>query len=73
MSREPAVAWNRFMTPFNLAGFPALSLPCGFDAAGLPVGVQLVGRPWAEATVLRAARACERATGWPTRRPPLDD
>ncbi|MCK7535545.1 MAG: amidase family protein [Marinilabiliales bacterium] len=47
MSREPAVAWNRLLTPFNLAGLPALSVPCGFDAAGLPVGLQIVGAPFA--------------------------
>ncbi len=71
MSREPAEAWNRFMTPWNLAGLPAISVPCGFDAAGLPVGLQLVGRPFAEATLLRAARAYERATEWRAWRPPL--
>lgn len=45
--------------PFNLLGWPAISMPCGSDAAGLPVGLQLVGRPWNEATVLRAALALE--------------
>jgi aspartyl-tRNA(Asn)/glutamyl-tRNA(Gln) amidotransferase subunit A len=70
MSREPAVAWNRFMTPGNLTGFPALSLPCGFDEARLPVGLQIIGRPFEEVTVLRAGRAFERATDWHERRPP---
>lgn len=70
MSREPAVAWNRLLTPFNLAGLPALSVPCGFDAAGLPVGLQVVGRPFDEATVLRVARGYERVAGWTGRRPP---
>jgi aspartyl-tRNA(Asn)/glutamyl-tRNA(Gln) amidotransferase subunit A len=69
MSREPEVAWNRFMTPWNLTGFPAISVPCGFDGAGLPVGLQIVGRPFDETTVLRAARAYERATEWHVWRP----
>ena len=71
MSREPAVAWNRLLTPANIAGFPAISLPCGFDGAGLPVGLQLIGRPFEDALVLRVARAYERATEWGTRRPPI--
>ena len=70
-SREPAVAWNRLVTPLNLAGLPAISVPCGLDRAGLPVGLQIVGRPFDEATVLRAARAFERATDWHARRPAL--
>ncbi|MBI5709782.1 MAG: amidase [Candidatus Eisenbacteria bacterium] len=70
MSREPGRAWNRLMTPANLTGLPAISLPCGFDRAGLPVGLQIIGRPFDEATVLRAARAFERATDWHERRPP---
>ncbi len=71
MSREPAVAWNRLLTPVNVAGYPAASAPCGFDEAGMPVGLQIVGRPFEEARVLRVARAYERATEWGTRRPPL--
>jgi aspartyl-tRNA(Asn)/glutamyl-tRNA(Gln) amidotransferase subunit A len=56
--------------PFNVAHLPALSVPCGFTAGGLPMGLQLVGRPFDEATVLRAGHAYERATEWHTRRPP---
>ncbi|MCL5778294.1 amidase [Limibaculum sp. FT325] len=47
--------------PFNYLGLPAVTLPCGVSANGLPVGFQLVGRPFAEATILRAARGYERA------------
>lgn len=47
--------------PFNFLGLPAVTLPCGLSANGLPVGFQLVGRPFAEATILRAARGYERA------------
>ena len=57
--------------PFNAAGLPALSVPCGFDAAGMPIGLQIVGRPFDEATVLRAGRAYEQATEWHLRRPSL--
>jgi len=58
-------------TPASLAGVPALSVPCGFSSEGLPLGMQLAGRPFDEATVLRAAHAYEQATDWHTRRPPL--
>lgn len=61
-----------FTFPINVIGFPAASIPCGFDQRGLPVGLQIVGRPWDEATVLRVARAHERATNWHLRRPPVD-
>jgi len=44
-------------------------LPCGFTRQGLPIGLQLVARPWAEATLLRAAQAYEQATAWHTRIP----
>lgn len=54
----------------NYLGLPALSVPMGFDARGMPVGLQLVGRPFAEALLLRAAHAFERATGCTARRPP---
>jgi aspartyl-tRNA(Asn)/glutamyl-tRNA(Gln) amidotransferase subunit A len=53
-----------FTITANLAALPAMSLPCGKDGAtGLPVGLQLVGRPFDEATLLRAARALEREQG----------
>jgi Asp-tRNA(Asn)/Glu-tRNA(Gln) amidotransferase A subunit family amidase len=56
--------------PFNAAQLPALSLPCGYTGTGLPVGLQLVGRPFDEATVLRAGYAYEQATDWHRRQPP---
>jgi aspartyl-tRNA(Asn)/glutamyl-tRNA(Gln) amidotransferase subunit A len=49
----------------NLAGLPALSLPCGRDPGGLPIGFQLVGRPFAEGEILRAAFALEQTIGAP--------
>ncbi len=49
--------------PVNLAGIPAVSIPCGLED-GLPVGLQIMGRVLDEATVLRAARAMEEAIGF---------
>jgi aspartyl-tRNA(Asn)/glutamyl-tRNA(Gln) amidotransferase subunit A len=54
---------------FNLARLPALTHPCGFDSAGLPIGLQLVGRPFDEALLLRAAHAYSTVTEWHKRRP----
>jgi aspartyl-tRNA(Asn)/glutamyl-tRNA(Gln) amidotransferase subunit A len=54
----------------NLAGVPALSLPCGF-AGGLPVGLQLIGRAGGDATPLRIADAYQRRTDHHLRRPEL--
>jgi aspartyl-tRNA(Asn)/glutamyl-tRNA(Gln) amidotransferase subunit A len=51
-----------FTVSANLAGIPAISVPCGF-VEGLPVGLQLTGRAFGEATILRAAAAYERGSG----------
>jgi Asp-tRNA(Asn)/Glu-tRNA(Gln) amidotransferase A subunit family amidase len=59
----------RFTRPFNFSGHPACAVPCGFTEGGLPIGMQLVGRPFDEATVLRAADAFQRLTDFHTRRP----
>ena len=58
-----------FTVSANLAGVPAISVPCGFVERGgdkLPIGFQLAGRPFDEPTLLRAADAYERLTRWPT-------
>jgi aspartyl-tRNA(Asn)/glutamyl-tRNA(Gln) amidotransferase subunit A len=55
----------------NLAGNPAISVPCGFSQAGLPIGLQLIGRPFEEETLLRGAHAYEQATNWRARRPAI--
>ena len=59
-----------FTVPINLAGVPAISLPCGF-AGRLPIGLQLIGKHFDEATVLRAAQAFEAATPFHERTPEL--
>jgi aspartyl-tRNA(Asn)/glutamyl-tRNA(Gln) amidotransferase subunit A len=59
-----------YTIPVNLAGLPGISIPCGF-AQGLPIGLQLIGKPFDEATVLRAAYAYEQATDWHKSRPPI--
>ena len=64
-------ARRSYTTPASLAGVPAISVPCGFTAGGLPIGLQLIGRPFAEAALLRAAHAWEMAAGLAARRPPL--
>ncbi|KAA0677263.1 amidase [Roseomonas genomospecies 6] len=55
--------------PVSYLGLPALVTPAGFDPDGMPVALQLIGRPHAEATLLRIADAHERAAGWLRRVP----
>jgi len=59
-------------TPFNVTAGPALVMCNGFSASGLPLSIQLVGRPFDEACVLRAAAALEAATDWRAKRPSLE-
>ncbi|SFI29118.1 Asp-tRNA(Asn)/Glu-tRNA(Gln) amidotransferase subunit GatA [Planctomicrobium piriforme] len=54
----------------NLAGIPALSLPCGLSSKGLPIGLQLLAPAFEESRLLRAARMFEKATDWHQQRPP---
>jgi len=61
-----------FTISVNLAGVPALSMPCGFSPEGLPIGLQFIGKTFDEETVLRAAFAYERATSWRTTKPDLN-
>jgi len=58
-----------FSGPFNLTGFPAVSIPCGFTTNGLPVGMQLVAKPWQESVLLAVAHTYEQVTDWHFRLP----
>ncbi len=50
----------------NLAGIPAMSLPCGFSKAGLPIGLQIMTKHFGEETMLKIAHTYEQATDWHT-------
>src|SRR5258708_3536867 len=68
--------WGLFSSPiltfpFNLCGWPALSVCSGFGANGLPLAIQIAGPPFTDATVLQAGHAYEQATAWRSRRPAL--
>jgi aspartyl-tRNA(Asn)/glutamyl-tRNA(Gln) amidotransferase subunit A len=60
-----------FTISVNLAGIPAISMPCGFTKTGLPIGLQILGRPFDEETVLRVAYTYEQETEWKKRKPNL--
>jgi aspartyl-tRNA(Asn)/glutamyl-tRNA(Gln) amidotransferase subunit A len=60
-----------FTISANLAGVPALSVPCGFSGAGLPIGLQLMGTHFGEETILRVAHRFEQAKGLFGKRPVL--
>jgi amidase len=71
--REPPEirARMRFTAPLDMAGTPTLTLPGGVTAEGMPVGFQIAGASFAEAKVLRAGHAFQRATQWHGRHPTL--
>jgi amidase len=61
--------WILPCPPFNATGQPAMNLPVAFDDNGVPLGVQLVGKPAAEATILRLAARLEAELSWHKNRP----
>jgi aspartyl-tRNA(Asn)/glutamyl-tRNA(Gln) amidotransferase subunit A len=64
----PAV---RNTSPFDVNGWPAISLPCGFTSQGLPIGLQIIGPNGGEPVIFQLAHAYEQATEWHKRRPPI--
>ena len=63
--------WTPFTALVNVTGQPAVSVPLHWSGDGLPIGVQLIGRPFAEATLIRLAAQLEEARPWAERRPPV--
>lgn len=61
-----------FTIPINLAGLPAISLPCGFDSQNLPVGLQIIGKPFDEGMLFKVAHAYEQATMWHQKKPAIE-
>jgi aspartyl-tRNA(Asn)/glutamyl-tRNA(Gln) amidotransferase subunit A len=67
---------KRLLTPsytghWNLTGLPAIAVPVGFSSQGLPLSMQVIGKPFAEATVLKVADALQRVTDWHLQVPPV--
>ncbi|HEY3198273.1 MAG TPA: Asp-tRNA(Asn)/Glu-tRNA(Gln) amidotransferase subunit GatA [Nitrospirales bacterium] len=60
-----------FTISVNLAGVPAIVVPCGISSGKLPIGLQIIGRAFEEEKILRAAHAFEQVTNWHTKRPIL--
>lgn len=48
------------VVPANIAGLPAISIPCGYDSNNLPIGLQIVGKPWSDGFVFNVANMYER-------------
>ena len=66
--RDPWV--SRYTVPFNFAGLPTISVPCGLSEQRLPLSLQFVGKPLTEPLLVRVGDAYERATDWHTLHPP---
>jgi aspartyl-tRNA(Asn)/glutamyl-tRNA(Gln) amidotransferase subunit A len=67
---RPAPVFGALIPAGNLAGLPALSMPCGF-ANGMPMGLQLVGSPFSENMLLAIGKTFQDRTDWHKRRPPI--
>ncbi len=64
VTENATIALLRLTMPYNLAGLPAISLPCGFSSDDLPIGLQIVGKPFEESMILRIAHAYQQLTDW---------
>jgi aspartyl-tRNA(Asn)/glutamyl-tRNA(Gln) amidotransferase subunit A len=70
VSRPSSRGMSGIIPAGNLAGLPALSLPCGF-AEGLPIAIALVARPFSENQLVALGRAFQKETDWHRRQPPV--
>ncbi len=70
-TESPMLSYIHHTFSANVLGLPALTAPCGLSRAGLPIGFQVIGRPLAESTLFRLARAYERQQTWTTLKPPV--
>jgi aspartyl-tRNA(Asn)/glutamyl-tRNA(Gln) amidotransferase subunit A len=71
MDMDRRLLGPNFTSHWNFAGLPALAVPCGFSSSGLPLSMQIIGKPFAEGTVLSLADAYQRLTDWHLQAPPL--
>ena len=60
-----------YTIPANLAGLPAISVPCGFTKSGLPIGMQILAKAFDEETIFRAAYTFEQSTEFHKQKPKL--
>ncbi len=70
-TQSAAAAACPYAWPWNVLGWPGVSVPAGLNAKGLPIGAQLLGHDSDEATLISLAAQLEAAEGWPDRRPPI--
>jgi amidase len=73
LGEDPAaiLAIGPFTAPFDVCGYPTITLPCGQSSEGIPMGLQFVGGPFAEALLCRAGGAYQSVTAFHRRRPDL--
>jgi aspartyl-tRNA(Asn)/glutamyl-tRNA(Gln) amidotransferase subunit A len=71
MDMDKRILGPSFTGQWNFCGLPAVVLPCGASGGGMPLPIQIIGKPFAEGTVLRVADAYQRETAWHLREPKL--
>lgn len=69
---DAILAIGPFTAPFDVCGYPTVTLPCGASPIGIPIGFQFVGKPFTEDLLCRAGHAYQTVTDWHRRRPDLD-